>query len=155
MNTDLNITFRPYQSKDCGQVLRLFYDTVHRVNAAHYSQEQLDVWAPRCPDRDKWNQSLLSHHSILAFQGDTLAGFGDIDSTGYLDRLYVHADYQGLGIASAICDKLEGTVPGDITVHASITARPFFEQRGYQVLKEQQVERQGVFLANYIMVKKR
>src|SRR5699024_9530534 len=122
---------------------------------AHYSQEQLDVWAPRCPDRDKWNQSLLSHHSILAFQGDTLAGFGDIDSTGYLDRLYVHAGCQGLGIAPAICDALEGTVPGEITAHASITARPCGEQRGYQLRQEQQVEGPGVSLTNYVMVKKR
>ena len=40
-----------------------------------------------------------------------------------------------------------------ITVHASITARTFFEKRGYRVLREQQVERQGVLLTNYEMEK--
>lgn len=81
--------------------------------------------------------------------------FGDIDNTGYLDRLFVHTDYQGKGIATAICNQLEQAVKGDITTHASITAKPFFEKRGYKIVKEQQVERQGIFLTNYVMIKER
>lgn len=84
-----------------------------------------------------------------------IAGFGDIDETGYLDRLYVHKDYQGQGIASAICDCLESKISGKIVTHASITARPFFEKKGYKVVKEQQVERQNIFLTNYVMEKRK
>ena len=84
-----------------------------------------------------------------------LVGFGDIDKTGYLDHLFVHANYQGRGIATAICNQLEQVVKGDITTHASITAKPFFEKRGYRVVKEQQVERQGIFLTNFCMEKNR
>ena len=51
--------------------------------------------------------------------------------------------------------RLEGAVQGDVVTHASITARPFFEKRGYRVVKEQQVERNGVFLTNFVMVKRR
>ena len=86
-------------------------------------------------------------------EGDTIIGFGDIDKTGYLDRLYVHADYQKKGAAAAICSRLEQAVSGKITTHASITARPFFEKRGYRVVREQQVERKGVFLTNFVMEK--
>ena len=82
-----------------------------------------------------------------------IAGFGDIDETGYLDRLYVHKDYQRRGVAAALCDAMERTVPGKIVTHASITARPFFEGRGYTVVRAQQVERQGVLLTNYVMEK--
>ena len=63
-------------------------------------------------------------------EGDRIVGFGDIDRTGYLDRLYVHAEYQGKGIATAICDWLEQTATGRIMTHASITARTFLEKRG-------------------------
>ena len=38
-----------------------------------------------------------------------------------------------------------------VTVHASETARPFFERRGYRVLRPQQVERRGQVLTNYVM----
>lgn len=41
------------------------------------------------------------------------------------------------GIATAICDQLEQFAEGNITTHASITARPFWEKRGYKVVKEQ------------------
>ncbi|MEE1466132.1 MAG: GNAT family N-acetyltransferase, partial [Clostridium sp.] len=52
-------------------------------------------------------------------------------------------------------DRLERFVEGNITTHASITARPFFEKRGYRVVKEQEVERSGVVLTNYVMIKER
>ena len=50
-----------------------------------------------------------------------------------------------------LCDKLEAHVPGNIRTHASITAKPFFQKRGYKVTKEQQVERQGILLTNFVM----
>ena len=32
-------------------------------------------------------------------------GFADMDADGYLDRLYVHKDYQGRGVATAQANK--------------------------------------------------
>ena len=146
---------RAYRPEDCEAMLRLFYDTVHTVNARDYTKEQLDAWATGQEDRESWDRSFREHFTVVAVSGGELVGFGDIDETGYLDRLYVHADYQGKGIATAICNQLEQAVQGDITTHASITARPFFEKRGYKVVEEQQVERQGIFLTNFCMKKSR
>lgn len=147
--------FRKYQPSDCKELTELFYNTVHAVNAKDYTKEQLDVWATGQIDLKKWNQSLQEHFSIVAVTDGIIVGFGDIDRTGYLDRLYVHSGYQRKGIATAICNQLESAVPENIVTHASITARPFFEKRGYKVVKEQQVERQGIFLTNFIMEKER
>ena len=144
---------RRYTPADCPAMAALFYDTVHRVNCLDYAPEQLDVWATGQVDLDKWNRSFLAHHTLVAMKDGILVGFGDMDSTGYLDRLYVHADYQGQGIATALCDALEKAVPGPITTHASITAKPFFQGRGYRVVKAQQVQRQGILLTNYVMEK--
>lgn len=82
-----------------------------------------------------------------------MIGFGDIDNTGYLDHLFVHTNYQRKGVATAICNKLEQAAQGKIVTHASITAKPFFEKRGYKIIKEQQVERKGIFLINFVMEK--
>ena len=106
-------------------------------------------------DFEKWNESLQEHFSVVAVDDEIIVGFGDIDKTDYLDRLYVHAAYQGKGIATAICNQLEQAVEGNIITHASITAKPFFEKRGYKLVKEQQVDRQGIFLTNYVMIKER
>lgn len=149
------MVIREYQLLDCKALAELFYNTVHTVNAKDYTKEQLDAWATGAVDLEKWNQSFEEHHSLVAVDGELIIGFGDIDKTGYLDRLFVHSDYQRKGIAAAICNQLEQAVQGSIVTHASITARPFFEKRGYKVVKEQQVERQGVFLTNSVMEKER
>ena len=146
---------RKYQASDCKELADLFYNTVHIVNAKDYTKEQLNVWATKQVDLEKWNKSLQEHFSVVALDNETIIGFGDIDKTGYLDRLFVHANYQKKGIAPALCNQLEQAVQGDITTHAPITAKPFFEKRGYKLVKEQQVERQGIFLTNYVMIKKR
>lgn len=145
---------RRYETSDCKDLAELFYNTVHSINAKDYTEEQLNVWATGSVDLEKWNQSLLAHFSVVAVEDEIIVGFGDIDMTGYLDRLYVHKDYQHQGIATAICDKLEYIFDvGKVTTHASITAKPFFEKRGYKVTKKQNVERDGVLLQNYVMEK--
>lgn len=142
---------RKYSPDDCKALTELFYDAVHTVNAKDYSAEQLDAWADGNADLEKWNHSLSEHYSVVAVENGVTVGFGDIDETGYLDRLYVHKDYQRRGIATEICDELEKTACGNITVHASVTAKPFFEKRGYKVIREQQVERRGIMLTNFVM----
>ena len=145
---------RKYQIADCRELANLFYNTVHSVNAKDYTEEQLNVWATGNVDLDLWNRSFLEHYTLVAVDGELLVGFGDIDKTGYLDRLYVHKDYQRNGIASALCEKLEQSVTDNkIVTHASITAKPFFERRGYCIVKKQEVMRCGIALTNYVMEK--
>lgn len=189
---------RKYHPSDCAALAALFYETIHTVNVRDYPQEQLDAWADGHVDLDAWNESFLAHNTYVAVQecdgaddidsrtpdsagsasGKTggnanslIIGFGDMDDTGYLDRLYVHKDYQGRGVATAICDRLEEEFclsrgrllqnsamqkrkNDTFTTHASITARPFFEKRGYTVVKAQQVVRKGISIRNYIMRKR-
>ena len=40
---------RPYRKEDCEQTARLFYETVHAVNAKDYAPRQLAAWAPAVP----------------------------------------------------------------------------------------------------------
>lgn len=148
-----NIRIRGYKSADCEAMAKLFYDTVHTVNARDYTQAQRNAWATGSVDLKSWDASFLRHKTLVAEKDGEILGFGDMAEDGYLDRLYVHKDWQGQGIATAICDALEDTVKGTVTTHASITAKPFFEGRGYVTRREQQVERHGVRLTNYIMEK--
>ncbi len=145
---------RQYKTSDCRDLAQLFYETVHAVNAKDYTQEQLSVWATGYVNLEEWDKTLSDHYTVVAVEDEKIVGFGDIDTTGYLDRLYVHKEYQNRGIATAICSQLENAVYADkITVHASITAKPFFLSRGYRIIREQQVIRQGISLTNYVMEK--
>ena len=145
---------REYMPSDCAQLAELFYQTVHSVNAKDYTQEQLDAWATGEVDLQVRDVSFRAHRTIVATESGKIVGFGDMDETGYLDRLYVHKDYQGQGIASAICDELERFAAGKtFTTHASITAKLFFQHRGYHVVRKQEVIRHGVALTNFVMEK--
>ena len=143
---------REYISSDCEQLAELFFQTVHTVNDKDYIKEQLNVWATGNVDLSVWNNSFLEHYTLVALENNVIVGFGDIDNTGYLDRLFVHKDYQSQGIATALCDRLEAGFDR-VTTHASITAKQFFMNRGYRLIKEQQVVRKGISLANYVMEK--
>lgn len=49
---------------------------------------------------------ISSSHTVVAVQDEQIVVFGDIDDSGYLDRLFVHKDHQGEGVTTAICDEL-------------------------------------------------
>lgn len=156
MEVKINMNIRKYVAADCSHLTKLFYDTVHSINVNDYNKQQLDAWAAEAVNFEEWNRSFLEHFTVVAVEGDWIVGFGDIDRTGYLDRLFVHKDYQGKGVGSSICDELEKQWEGiQVTTAASITAKPFFEKRGYKVACEQEVLRQGVKLKNYVMKKLR
>lgn len=148
------LSIRAYCPDDCEKLAELFYQTVHTVNARDYTKEQLDAWATGTVDLVQWNAFFLKHQTLVAVWEGRIVGFGDMDASGYLDRLYVHKDHQGKGVAAAICDRLEQeTLADTIVSHVSITAKPFFVKRGYVVKQEQQVVRNGVSLTNYVMEK--
>ncbi|AEC17121.1 Acetyltransferase [Gallibacterium anatis UMN179] len=148
------LQLRAYLTSDCEELVKLFYQTVHTVNAKDYTKEQLTAWSPDNINSLEWNESFLKNYTIVAIDNDEIVGFGDIDKTGYLDRLFVHKDHQRKGIASVICNKLEQSIKNmKITTAASITAKAFFEQRGYRIVKKQEVIRRGVRLINFLMEK--
>lgn len=136
----------------------MFYETVHSINALDYSKEQLAVWASGDVDLQSWNESFLKNVTVVVEgSSGTILGFGDMDQNGYLDHLYVHKCFQKQGIATSIVKFLEHQAMergvNSFTTHASITARPFFKEQGYEVKSKNTLIRQGIVLINYVMEK--
>lgn len=168
---------RKFCPSDFPEILDLFQNTIRSVNCRDYNADQIRVWS----NGRKRLESQLEHFSSLytvvaerpaeiqqpifgasapASSLETkgqIVGYGNIDDNGYLDHLYVHKDFQGKGIASRILEKLESHARSvgcaEIEVHASITAKGFFEKYGYTVCKKQTVEREGIGLENFVMRK--
>ena len=154
---------REFLVTDVDQIVTLFYETVHAINAPDYTVEQLAAWAPKLSvdERQERIQRLrasLSHNiSYVAVRGDTIVGFADITTDGYLDHLFVHKDFQGHGIASGLLHRVEQEALGHGVKHirtdASITAKPFFEHKGYVAVCAQTVSVRGVSMGNFKMTK--
>ena len=154
---------REFQLTDVDQIATLFYDTVHAINAHDYTAEQLAAWAPKlsADEREEKIQrlraSLSQNISYVAVVGDTVIGFADITGNGYLDHLFVHKDSQGQGIASGLLRRVEPEALGrgvkQISTDVSITAKPFFEHKGYVAVCPQTISVRGVSMGNFKMIK--
>ena len=145
------LCLRPYEEGDLQAVVSLFYDTIHSVNLEDYTPEQADAWAPKEPDSSRWRNLLTGEDTWVAVQDGRIVGFANRDGE-YFDCLYVHKDYQRRGVAKA---RIEGRAAAEdhakIRTDASLTARPFFERRGYAVIRRQCVHRAGQVLVNFAM----
>ena len=142
---------RLYRTEDLPQMAELFRETILTVNLGDYTAEQCGAWAGRWRRILSRDEEFRQTYTLVAEENGQLLGFGNISAEGYLDLLYVHKNWQGRGIATALCDRLEAHVSGEITVDASITAKPFFEKRGYVTLRENSVAVDGVTMRNYTM----
>ena len=144
---------RSLEPADVPAVAELFTKTVRSVNTRDYTPEQVEVWAPRPPDVGAWGRSFVGRTALVVEVDGEVAGFGDLQAGGYLDRLYVHRDHQRRGIATALAGALEAEAARQgaaaVTADASITALPFFERRGYEIVASQEKVLRGVRFTNY------
>ena len=151
------IDIRRYRPSDLAGMIALFRDTVRRVNGRDYSQQQVMAWAPDEIDSRKWVHRLDNKAVWVADLDGVPVGFIDVARDGLIDMLYVHADHQGTCIASRLLRVAEtGARTGGLLrlfTEASITARPFFEHRGFRVIAPQRVMRWAQEFLNYRMDK--
>lgn len=147
---------RQYKPEDLQSIINLFKDTVRHVNSKDYTPKQIAVWAPTKIDEQSWQSSLLKHYTIVAEQCGQIVGFADLQDD-YIDRLYVHKDWQRQKIATQLLIYLEQYAKTHnqqkLIAHVSITAKPFFLKQGFQVICQQQVVKNNIVLINYEMKK--
>lgn len=154
MNT--SVVIRSFKEGDLPELIKLFQEAVHAINIRHYSIEQVAVWTQ--VDQEKWQKSLAKNITFVAEADGKIVGFADISPEGYLDRLYVHKEYQARFVALKLFRSIEQAARelglNKITTDCSITAKVPAERMGFVVVKEQVVEKKGMKFINYHMEKK-
>ncbi|WP_323752583.1 GNAT family N-acetyltransferase [Marinobacter sp.] len=157
MTTDTSIVIRNYRIKDLSPVVRLFTDSVHELTAAAYDETQRYAWASRTPNLDTWQGRLASLETLVAEDGDALAGFISYEPSGVIDLVFTAPNYARQGIASALYQEAEQQLQNkgvkELRTEASVVARPFFEKHGFEVLEEQQVTIRGTHFLRFNMRK--
>lgn len=149
---------RPYQPGEEPLLRELFYSTVHNVNQRDYSLEQREAWAPQRYDANVWAARLAQSEPFVALYNEDIVGFADVQTDGYIDFFFCHQAYQGKGVGKALMKHLlkTGKRYGVKRFYAdvSITAKPFFQHYGFEVVRQQQKEVRGVVLTNFLMEKR-
>lgn len=148
---------RHWTPDDADITLTLFRRAVYEVASRHYTRAQLDAWACGI-DPAAWAQSLSRQSTWLAILDDTPAGFASLNDRGHLEMLFVSPDHQRCGVARALLITAEDTARQRglqrMTTDASLTARPFFEAQGFEIIRAQEIERRGERLKNVAMEKR-
>jgi putative acetyltransferase len=146
-----------YEEYMLGEMMQLFYDTVHTVNARHYRKDQLNGWAPKDSDHKFWRDRLKRSLCKVAFVNDMIVGFTELVDEGHVETLYVHKDFQRRKIAANLIEEIlqiaEARHYSVLTTEASITAKPFFEAHGFRVTRIKKKLYNGKDFTNYKMEK--
>jgi putative acetyltransferase len=95
--------------------------------------------------------------AIATLYHGIIRGFAELEDNGHIGAVYIHADYQREGIASALLDEVEKEAVACgatcISTDASITAEPFFAKRGFETVVAQDIDYHGQIFRNYRMRK--
>ncbi len=153
----VTLTIRPFHLDDAPALLRLFRDTIRRVNCRDYAPEQVEAWASDEIDEAAWASRFLGRFVVVAEADGQIAGFAELEPNGHLDRVFVSADHQGQGIGHALLDAIEAEARRvglqQLDADVSLTALPFFERRGFTTRSPQVVTLRGVEFRNVRMIR--
>lgn len=151
----MELKIRRYKQGDLDELINLFKNTVHSVNAEDYNEEQVKAWAPEDIDRDIWKRRLNRNFSVVADSGKEIVGFAVLSPTANVEMLFVHRDHLmekvGSELMSAIFEKAKKEGMQQLTTQSSITAKPFFEKMGFEVIEEKEQQLRGVELTAFSM----
>ncbi len=152
-----SIIIRRAKESDVGKITQLFFDTIQNINIKDYSQEEVDDWSSWKEDIDKWLEKIQKQYFVVAEINNKIVGFSSLAQDGYLDFMFVDKDSQGNGVASALLSELENKAIEQkndlIYSDVSITAKGFFENKGFIVERQQLKKSKKKELVNFRMIK--
>ena len=149
---------RRFQPADAAALRQLFFETIRRVNRQHYTDEQVRVWAPDEYDSQRWAERIRKLNPFVCEVDGEIAGYADLQPNGYIDHFYVSRHLQRQGVGAALFRQIEQEARDltleELSADVSITARPFFEHFGFEVVERQQVTINDVTLDNFRMTRR-
>lgn len=154
----MKILIKRASAEDLDAIISLYYDTVKLINSEHYSPEQIEAWLD---DESRPERFLSKIKNQLCYvcinETHELLGFSSITEDGYLDMLYANNTHQRRGVGTLLLEQMEMAAKirhlDNIEADVSITAVPFFNSHGFEIVREQHVERNGIKLTNFRMIK--
>ena len=101
----MDFKIRIAQQSDSAELRDLYKNTVLVVNRRDYSQDEVEDWASCGDDLSNIEEMIKTHYFIVAVnQLSQIVGFSSITPQGYLYSMFIHADFQGKGIATMLLE---------------------------------------------------
>ncbi|WP_236036803.1 MULTISPECIES: GNAT family N-acetyltransferase [Bifidobacterium] len=160
MEHPIPLRIRAYRPDDAAATMDVFRRAVTETASRDYDDEQVRTWAGNTGTSTQWDARRSAVHTWVAETTDRrplIVGFIDIDDDGYIDMLFVDPAVARRGVASRLFDQAEQYAAANdiarLSVHASITARPFFRRHGFRTVETRHPRIGEVTFVNYLMIK--
>jgi N-acetylglutamate synthase-like GNAT family acetyltransferase len=131
---------RRYKIGEENEIWRLYHNTTRKINGKDYTQEQVERWAPDQMDAN-WNERIKQKNPFVAEHDGQIIGFVELESNGHIDRFYCHHEWQRKGVGKllyqAIEDEARRMKINLLFAEVSITAKHFFQSRGFEIVEEE------------------
>jgi len=127
----------------------IFRDAVNAAGPAHYTPQQVAVWASTADERDRWLPWLAEGATWIAEAPAAGAvGVVLVHPEDYVHLLYVDPAFHRRGIARALLAAVEPASRAAgveaLAADASLLAHPVFLAQGYAVVAWEEVMRKDV-----------
>jgi putative acetyltransferase len=147
---------RPYRAEDRAAMAEVYFRAVREGAKGAYTEAQLEAWAPQVePNWDKPDKLLDQWAWVAIDEQGRMRGIMSLDSSGYLDMVFVTPEAKGTKVAPSLYAALlaQARMAGlaRLTVRASILARRFFLKQGWQVDQMHMHEAAGQIYETYLM----
>lgn len=157
MTTRPTYPLRPYVPADLMPLRELFAQAVEELTQDDYDEEKRLAWISTVEDAPAFGKRLATMLTLVVQVKGEYAGFAALRDNSHIDMLFVHPYFVGQGIGTTLADALERIAAARgteaVTVDASETAEPFFEERGYVPFRRNSVPIDDQWLANTTMRK--
>lgn len=148
---------RRYQPGEEEEIWNLYFDTTRRVNSRHYTQSQIERWAPEVHDEREWRERIRHLNPFVAARDGEIMGFAELEPNGHIERFYVRWDRQRQGVGRALLRAVEeegrSLRVSALFAEVSITAEPFFTAMGFEIAGERARTICGAPARQYLMRK--
>jgi putative acetyltransferase len=148
---------RPFVLADTMPLREVFAQSIEELTQDDYDEQQRIAWVSAAEDAQAFGQRLAAMVTLVVQIDGEYAGFASLKDNIHIDMLFVHPYFVGQGVGTTLADALERIAAARgseaITVDASETAAPFFEERGYAALRRNSVPTDDQWLTNTTMRK--
>jgi putative acetyltransferase len=149
---------RPFLPADTMALRDLFAQSIEELTADDYDENQRLAWAASAEDAAAFRARLGGMLTLVVQLDGEYLGFGSLKENKAVDMLYVHPDFAGEGVGTALADALEKIAAARgaeaVTADVSDTAVSFFERRGYVGAQRNSIPLDDQWLSNTTMIKR-
>ncbi|MDR7092576.1 GNAT family N-acetyltransferase [Hydrogenophaga laconesensis] len=150
-------TVRRFRAGDEAALHAVHHGAIHRTASRDYTPEQLNAWSPADHDARAWARRMQDIRPFVAEVDGAIAGYADMQPSGYIDHFFVSPDFARQGVGSLLMRQIheEAARQGidELTSDVSLTAQPFFARNGFEIAEQRFPVRAGVTIPNALMRK--